>query len=481
MPTPNPNEKQDDYISRCIPIVMKEGTAKDNKQAAAICHSMWDEHKKKKSMNSTINDSLVEAIRAREKKFTEHNYGILPASAYVKTIKDCVGLDVCYKYAATRSTSFADLMEKAAKTLTYNNPEMILEEKMGNGYEDDTSDVDFEIPKNSLMVFKHILTTSRKDRDGDILRTEGAVLDPKMLLLWQHIHTIPIGKMCAIANHNSSKLSIISALVDVNDMAHDAAVMIDNGMGRFSHGFKALDFTKVKDKEQQGKPTGQSGFDVKRFEIMEASLVSVPANPDATTEEVLLDLVEGGKVKSGLMKGIGQNIRSKRAVRMPVLLDLNVSVNGKPTGDFKATVDHEKKEEPETKSCGCDAKPGEECGCASNKENDSSEKARESKPEEMTCPECGGKVTDGVCQKCGYTAKDKSEDELEEKNLEIEEIEEEEVEIEVEEIDYDKALSFLLTETSYEERSKAIAILKCVNDELDTEHQTASVMEMFSG
>lgn len=46
MPTPKPEEKEKDYIKRCIPIVMKEGTAKDNRQAFAICKSMWDHRKK---------------------------------------------------------------------------------------------------------------------------------------------------------------------------------------------------------------------------------------------------------------------------------------------------------------------------------------------------------------------------------------------------------------------------------------------------
>jgi len=45
MPNPQKNEKRDDFIQRCIPIVIEEGTAKDGKQAAAICNSMWEESK----------------------------------------------------------------------------------------------------------------------------------------------------------------------------------------------------------------------------------------------------------------------------------------------------------------------------------------------------------------------------------------------------------------------------------------------------
>lgn len=41
MPKPGKNESQKDFVSRCIPIVINEGTAKDQKQAAAICYSMY--------------------------------------------------------------------------------------------------------------------------------------------------------------------------------------------------------------------------------------------------------------------------------------------------------------------------------------------------------------------------------------------------------------------------------------------------------
>lgn len=46
MPTPNPNESHDEFIERCIPIVMDEGTAENTEQASAICESYWEESKK---------------------------------------------------------------------------------------------------------------------------------------------------------------------------------------------------------------------------------------------------------------------------------------------------------------------------------------------------------------------------------------------------------------------------------------------------
>lgn len=47
MPTLKKGESEEDFVSRCIPFVLNEGNAEDEKQAAAICHSMYKEHMKK--------------------------------------------------------------------------------------------------------------------------------------------------------------------------------------------------------------------------------------------------------------------------------------------------------------------------------------------------------------------------------------------------------------------------------------------------
>ena len=48
MPKPLPTEKQKDFVKRCIPVLMNEGTAKNVQQAVAICSSMFVKKKYKK-------------------------------------------------------------------------------------------------------------------------------------------------------------------------------------------------------------------------------------------------------------------------------------------------------------------------------------------------------------------------------------------------------------------------------------------------
>jgi len=47
MPKPRDGETRKDFVDRCVPIVIDEGTAKDGKQAVAVCNSMWEQDKKK--------------------------------------------------------------------------------------------------------------------------------------------------------------------------------------------------------------------------------------------------------------------------------------------------------------------------------------------------------------------------------------------------------------------------------------------------
>ena len=56
MPEPKENETRKEFVTRCVPIVIDDGTAEDGDQAVAVCNSMWEEAKK--SDNETRTDNL---------------------------------------------------------------------------------------------------------------------------------------------------------------------------------------------------------------------------------------------------------------------------------------------------------------------------------------------------------------------------------------------------------------------------------------
>lgn len=47
MPVPIENESEDAFVSRCIPIVYDEGGISSPEHAAAKCHGIYRQHKKK--------------------------------------------------------------------------------------------------------------------------------------------------------------------------------------------------------------------------------------------------------------------------------------------------------------------------------------------------------------------------------------------------------------------------------------------------
>jgi len=361
-----------------------------------------------------MNDQLLEAIRQRQASANEFGYGITTADRYAKNVMDAVGLDMMYKCAATRTVSWDDVMKKAARTLVYSSPDMVTEEI---GYSKRAGSSlkrydDIELPKNTLMVFRHVLTTPRKDRDGDVLRTEGAKVDPKLLLLFNHVHTMPVGKMLQVAEHNSKRLSLISCIVDMNDLSHDCAVMIDNDMGRFSHGFRAIQFNKIK-----ARDGAETGFDVNDFEIMEESIVTVPSNTDAEVQEVMLGLVEGGKLTSPLMKEYGKSIRDHRPLqvvsgldlaKVSLPIDLKITLNGKEISHEDMSGDGSGAAE------GAERTEKDAALLAKEADAKAAGKAEEAATDDkVACPECGTMMSreEGAeCPKCGYVMK-KSEGE----------------------------------------------------------------------
>ena len=44
MPTPKPNETRNQFVKRCVDVVITDGTTNDPKQAVAICNAYFDRY-----------------------------------------------------------------------------------------------------------------------------------------------------------------------------------------------------------------------------------------------------------------------------------------------------------------------------------------------------------------------------------------------------------------------------------------------------
>jgi len=73
MPTPRSGEKKDKFIDRCIPQVIRDGTAQDGSQAAAICHSIW--RRRKKAKKKELKDEIDVKLNKIRKELKDDRSG----------------------------------------------------------------------------------------------------------------------------------------------------------------------------------------------------------------------------------------------------------------------------------------------------------------------------------------------------------------------------------------------------------------------
>lgn len=283
-------------------------------------------------LKSDIHQSFLSSLRGR--KGTGQ---IALAAPAVSRALACVGPH-CARYMG--GVDIGSAAKGAEDLTTYSGSGFNLETK-------ETSAANFKLllpegidpPKHTAMILRHVVTTPREDRDHDVLRTDGAQIDPKSPLLWQHIPALPIGKLVTVVDHTPEVLRVATALLDLNDLTADAVKLIEADALRFSHGFRVLEF-------RERKASGEFvGFEVTKFEILEKSLVSVPSNVDA-----VIEMYAKGHLGSEPMKRFAKGLADER----PVVV-AGVDIPTKEADEEEAAVEQPTlaaAEEPEVK-CSC--------------------------------------------------------------------------------------------------------------------------------
>lgn len=135
----------------------------------------------------------------------------------------------------------------------------------------------YKLPPHTIATFPAVITTTRQDRDGDVLQTSGAELDPAAPLLWQHLPDLPIGRLLSEDQRTNDQLTGNFAIAGTA-LGQDAALLAEHGALRISHGFLPTAWEPL----DADDPT--AGYHILQFQILEVSLVSVPSNPDAVIE-----------------------------------------------------------------------------------------------------------------------------------------------------------------------------------------------------
>jgi len=122
-----------------------------------------------------------------------------------------------------------------------------------------------------------ILSTDSPDRDGDVIDQAGWSLDnfvKNPIALWQHDHRNPVGRWENIRVETNRLVADLK--LGSTKMAQMTKQLIQDGILRaVSVGFRPLDYEPLED------DAPAKGWLIKAAELLEASLVSVPANQEA--------------------------------------------------------------------------------------------------------------------------------------------------------------------------------------------------------
>jgi len=134
-------------------------------------------------------------------------------------------------------------------------------------------------PDTGMKIFRFTASTDVVDRDGDVMFQDGWDLDnyaknPVILYGHDQFGSFPVGKATAAeVRGDSLSVDVDFTPREVSEKGHEAYRLVDAGfLNAVSVGFDPIEF--VYNDEHKG-------YDFIRTELLEVSLVSVPANQDA--------------------------------------------------------------------------------------------------------------------------------------------------------------------------------------------------------
>ena len=250
-----------------------------------------------------LTDNAVGTILSRLGERKPRRWGVGTAAAYVRRMER----------HATDPEAFKAALERAERQAVYCDDETLIK-----GHR--LKDADDPDPTKPLMVFDATITTTKRDRDGDILESKGARADMDGPLLLNHDYSLIIGKPLKAVKQNSKRYIERLAIVNSPDpksplglLARDVATLIDFGaLRRMSHGFMPDENKDADDPAYEamlGKEDEFLGWHIFRYEIWERSVVAVASNTDA-----FITAFSRGKLASPMVKSWGRELFDERPV-----------------------------------------------------------------------------------------------------------------------------------------------------------------------
>ena len=295
IPKPQSGESQDQFIARCVPIVLHEGTAADGSQAAAICHSIWRESKKDISVanNETLDQWMKRAvpIMMRGGQNEEQASKLCKTMWEEENMAKMTTSEFCHKLIADPSyINNFDISERGKIASDSGDIKFLRIKRLSPQEIEEKTE-----GKKKRKFVRGFAATTDLDRDEEKFALS-ALSDAKDQLLKAGSSTVffnhdwhdwPIGKVVATdiaqTDNNQSGLWVEIELANNEDGDKIFDLVKQEILKSFSVSFRPQETESVKDEEGR---TIERTFN--KADFFEVSVVGIPANPHAVIGDFFL-------------------------------------------------------------------------------------------------------------------------------------------------------------------------------------------------
>jgi HK97 family phage prohead protease/HK97 family phage major capsid protein len=324
---PRKGESQSDFMGRCVPEMI--GTGKDKRpkeQAVAICMDIWRNKDKETAMKKETQKALFgpEDCPEPDENENENEYLERCAEELLQNIEGEVDDEDITDAENACSQAWSDYMQSSHKP---SRP------KPGVTH--------FKVHSATLQGMDFLLSDETPDRFGDIILADGWRLTNfkrNPIALFSHRSDFPIGRWKNLRVENKAlKGELEFAAYGTSERIDEIHKLVDAGILRaVSVGFKPLKHEPINSDD----PWKGSRF--LECELVETSLVSIPANPNAlavaknldiSTETMSIVFAEQGKRDIALRRsGNGEHARSNRQRKIRNMTPLSKRIQDAQSG-----------------------------------------------------------------------------------------------------------------------------------------------------
>ena len=302
---PRKGESKEEFISRCVPEMIGTGPNKrPQDQAVAICYDLWANRDKENIM-----------VKRRHGKSYGKQEGEEPSEA------DCPPPNDGESYEEYVDRCIEDLtgafpdapepdLEEVCVAVADDNDLELMAYRPPAGY---TGVINYKTHAGKVNGTDFILSDETPDRMGDIIEADGwdlSQFNKNPIALFGHQSSFPIGKWHGVKTEGKElRGSLELAPKGTSERIDEIRALVAAGILKaVSVGFKPIDSVPINPKDPW------SGSRFMKQELVECSLVAVPANPNALAVAKSLNVSDEMLKMVFAGQGKGDRTRRKRNI-----------------------------------------------------------------------------------------------------------------------------------------------------------------------